>query len=189
MLGAMFLAPRARGQRPAEGGADDPGRAHQVAVRRGRGLRRTRRDLRARSTPTSSARRSTSSPTVTRNTPEEFRAALHGRLAAVGQHRRAGRGAQHAAAEPRARSPGCSATASEDIIGLMKDGDRAVPGAGRPPRGDPQPAGRRPASCPASSPGWSRDTRADLKPALDNLYGVVRPAREQPGRTSTTACG
>ena len=44
-------------------------------------------------------------------------------------------------------------------------------------------------SCRTSSPGWSRDTRADLKPALDHLDNVVDLLERTPGRSSTTASG
>ena len=56
---------------------------------------------------------------------------------------------------------------------------RAAAGAGRPPGGRPR-CWSPPASFSPSSPCWSKQTRADLKPALSNLQGVVEPAAEEP---------
>ena len=93
--------PRARGVGPDGGGRRDPGRADasrrttwsQVFEGLAERSERIDTDQLAQSLDTMAA--------LTKNTPEEFQAALQGRLRAVGQPRRARRGAQHPARQPR----------------------------------------------------------------------------------------
>ena len=139
LLGAMYLSLQPAGVRPARAGRRDPGRAHQLAVRRRRRLLGPRGDLPTRSTPTSwrvarHARRP--DPQHARGVP---RRAQRG-LAALRQHRGPRRPDQHAAQEPRAgldgpRRPRRGHRRPDE--GLR----RPLPRAGRAPGVGPQPAG------------------------------------------------
>ena len=126
----------------------------------------------SRSTPTSSPTSLTTLADLTRNTPEEFRGALDGCLAAVAEHRRPRRPDQHAAQEPRA---GLERPRRPRRGHRRADGGRrrAVPRAGRAARGGPQPAGLDLDLLSTELTALVEQTRADLKPALDAPRAVV----------------
>ena len=138
LLGAMYLALEPAGSGQLRRGREIPVDAHQLAVRRRRGLLRPGRDRRAdRHRPAGQVadHPGRPDPQHPRGVPGRARR----RLAAVGQHRGHERPDQHAAAAtsrrsrgPRRPRPG-HRRADEGLR-------RAVPGAGRPPRGGAQPA-------------------------------------------------
>ena len=109
---------------------------------------------------------------LTRNTPEEFRAALDGRLRAVGEHRRATSQRINTLLDNLERVSTVLDERDEDIVGLMKDSDvlfRAL-------------VARREAvhnllvstsTLSTELTALVRQSRADLKPALTHLDDVV----------------
>jgi len=109
--------------------------------------------------------------TLTRNTPEEFQAALRG-VSALSANVAAKDAELNTLLQNLQKVSGVLGDRKEDIVGLMRDGDvlfRAL-------------VARREAvhnilvatsNLSKQLTGLVQDTRADLKPALDNLQGVV----------------
>ncbi len=109
--------------------------------------------------------------TLTQNTPDEFRAALEG-VSALSSNVAARDEQLHTLLRNLQKVSGVLGDRKDDIVALMQDGDvlfRAL-------------VARREAihgllvgtaDLSAQLTGLVRDTRADLKPALDNLQGVV----------------
>ena len=130
LLGAMFLSLQPAGFRAAGRGRGDPGRAHQLAVRRRGGLLRPGGDLRAdRHRPVRAvahhARRP--HPQHPRGVPRRARRGVP----AVGQRRREGRPDQRAARQPGAGLEGPRRTRPGHH--RADEGQRrAVPCPGRP---------------------------------------------------------
>ena len=125
---------------------------------------------------------------LTRNTPEEFRAALTGviRLSAnvAARTSRSTRCSQ-----PRARSRKVLDERDEDIIALMRGRRHALPGAGGPPRGDPQPARRRPPRCRSELTGAGPATAAPTSSRRWTTWRTSSTCSTRTRTTSTTACG
>jgi phospholipid/cholesterol/gamma-HCH transport system substrate-binding protein len=109
---------------------------------------------------------------TTKFAPEDFRSALQG-VSRLSENIAARDSELNTLLTNLHKVSGVLGDRRQDIVGLMKDGDllfRAL-------------AGRREAihnllvstsQLSGQLTGLVRDTRADLKPALDNLYGVVR---------------
>ena len=139
--------------RSAGRGRGDPGRAHQLAVRRRRGVLRSGRDLRAdRHRPARAVADDAGRPH-----PQHPRGVPRGArrgLPAVGQRRREGRADQRAARQPRAGLEG-PRRARPGHHRADEGQRRAVPRPGRPSRRRAPPAGLDLARCPGSSPPWS----------------------------------
>ena len=163
LLGAMFLVTAAGRWRPAGGGRGDPGRAHHLAVRRGRGLLRSRRDVGTdRHQP---ARAVADHPR--RPDPEHSRGVPRGprrRLHAVGERGRPRRTDQQPAAEPGegVQRPRRARPGHHRADARLR---RAVPGPGEAPRGRAQPAGLHLAAVAGADRSWSsRAARTSSRP-------------------------
>ena len=171
LLGAMYISLEPEGPGPAQGGLDDPGLA--APGRRTTSCRRSRASPTAprTSTPTSSAKSLDTLADLTKDTPAAFQGTLRGlsRLSETVASRNDQIGELLGNLDTVS---GTLADRDEDIVALMKDSDvllRAL-------------VARREAvhQLLVSTSRLSKEltllvqqTRADLKPALTNLQGVV----------------
>ena len=183
LLGAMYLALEPAG--PGQLNEEPRSRvvAHQLAVRRRRRLQRARR---RRSERIDTDQLAQSLDTLGRPDQEHPRGVPRRRSSGVSRL-----SANVAARDEQLntlldatsrRSPACSATATSDIVTLMQDGDllfRALVARREAIHNLLVATSRR---CPSSSPAWSSDTRADLKPALDQPRARGRRAQQEPGQ-------
>ena len=140
LLGAMFLALEPAGSGPARRGGRDPGRAHDVAVRRRRGLPGTGRDLRAhRHRPAGRV-----DDGARRPDPQHSRGVPRGPRAGCPRCRPTSPPATsqiNSLLRNLGKVSGILDERDEDIIELMQRLRRAVPRRRRPSRVRAQPAG------------------------------------------------
>ena len=187
LLGAMFLALEPAGEGQLDGGLDDPGRAHHLAVRRRGRLRRASPRPRRRSTPTSSPSRyhaGRPDPQHPRGVPRRPSTASP----ACRRTSRPGPADQRRCWRTSTRWPGSSTSATEDIIALMRDADVLFRALVARRRGDPQPAGvDLDAVARADPAGPAEPRRPQAGP--DAPGERRRPCSTRTRTTSTTACG
>ena len=170
ILGAMYLALIPDGSGQMKEGAEIPVDAHQVAVRRRRGVPGPGRPgPRDQHRPACQGARHDGR--LTKNTPADFQSALQGVSALSANVAARDAQLQHAAAEPE-EGVHVLGDRRDDIVTLMGTATRCS-------------ARWSPAAWPCTTCWWPprhlstqltglvQDTRADLKPALDNLEKVV----------------
>ena len=164
LLGAMYLSLEPAGAGQIEGEGDDPDRADRLAVRRRGGLRGPRPSTTEQIDTDQLAASLTTLADLTRNTPEEFRAALDG-VTRLSANVAARDGEINTLLVNLEKVSRCARRARRGHRGADERRRRAVPGAGEPPRGDPQPARRpRPRSRASSRCSSSRAARTSSPP-------------------------